>query len=65
MPRRMLRVVPVSCASIPCSETSLAFAGLLAALRRLLEDSQETAQRNQMLQVQKCLFLALLLTCSL
>lgn len=65
MPLRMLQVEPMGCASIPCSETSLAFAGLLAALGRLLEDNQETTQRNQMLQVQKCLFLALLLTCSL
>lgn len=45
------------CVSILCisSEAPLTFAGLLAALRSLLEKSQEMAQRNQMLQVQNYL----------
>ena len=36
----------------PYSETPLAFAGLLAALGMLVENGRETAQRNEMLQVQ-------------
>lgn len=49
----MPRVAYVGCVRAPHSEALLAFAGLLAALGRWLENSQEMAQRNRMLQVQK------------
>lgn len=50
----MLQVGCVGCVSISYIETLLAFIGLLAALRELLEDYQEATQRKRLLQVQKC-----------